>query len=619
MNRRMRLGAALVAVTTLALAGSGGGSAANGGPLPTGSIAVASGGSVTVYSDVGTRLGRLKLPVLSGVQSRVQYVGHAPEGLFAAGWPYLLLYTGLGDQSAPVRIDDELAALTGVADTPEVVTAIAPVQAGELYAAFSDGQFVHEIPRYRRVDVGGRQMGLSARRAGILVPERVTAMDVDAAGCVLVYGTATGLIRFLDECRRTQLMPLSTTTPVSLLRIAPGQTLLVASESGPIRQLGADASVRRTFTAPGVARWTALDLTVDGSAFWAADPVGVLYRFDLSSGAVTGRFDTGAPVSSLAVVGARRYEAPAPTGPPPPQQLALDGVPTLTGEGLAGLSVAPSTLTGSCAPAAESVLPIATSGATIGPYGSSFRTALEARVGPQTLSGTSFPLGLQPGPVRGLTGTFSISGGAAEVEGSLAPGAPEAANTGICAAFTNQTFPIGSVSGFFRSLQAPRLAYEARITVRGRTYRDSGTVGAYFTEYHMRHQDGRNAGEQHVLRASFASSQISVDDPFRGGGQSRAHTAAIPAATPTLRITLRWRGARNRFSLANVRFVQTGRSLAMASKLRPGGVDLRVRRTKSGLNATVSKLRPGRLAFSVRPDRLRGATTVSTAVAAGSR
>jgi hypothetical protein len=42
-----------------------------------------------------------------------------------------------------------------------------------------------------------------------------------------------------------------------------------------------------------------------------------------------------------------------------------------------------------------------------------------------------------------------------------------------------------------------------------------------------------------------------------------------------------------------------------------------VRRTKTSLTATVTKLRPGKLSFKVAPVKLGASTTVQTSVAAG--
>lgn len=66
------------------------------------------------------------------------------------------------------------------------------------------------------------------------------------------------------------------------------------------------ARVTQTYSAPGEGNWSPIALDADGSSFWAGTDTGsFIYKFDLATGAILSRIDTGASggVASIAVYG----------------------------------------------------------------------------------------------------------------------------------------------------------------------------------------------------------------------------------------------------------------------------------------------------------------------------
>ena len=175
------------------------------------------------------------------------------------------------------------------------------------------------------------------------------------------------------------------------------------------------------------------------------------------------------------------------------------------------------------------------------------------------------------------------------------------------------------VTGYYWNAYSRTLAYRAQISGASRTYVDSGVAVLSADLYDIFTASGQLAGEGIRFHASFRSSQVSVQDQFASQAALVSHEADIPLSTPTVRITLRWERARDSFRLTNVRLAPTSkRTLAKVKpgKLRITKLRITVLRTKTSLTATVSKLRPGKLSFTVQPQLLAGATSVQTAVSA---
>jgi hypothetical protein len=450
-------------------------------------------------------------------------------------------------------------------------------------------------------------------------------MDTDESGCTIIYATGKPMIGFVDFCARRRLPPLPVTASVSAVRIAPGGTLLAVTRTGVrILRLGGDGKVRQSYGARGVTGWSAIDLTSDGTGFWAASKAGRLYRFALASGAVTATIDSP-PVAALAVVGAPRLALPQIATPAAPAHLALDGVPTLTGEGLSGVENPPAASPSPCSETSASTITFQSHGQTIGPYTGSYDASTDLAIGGEARAGATGWPGLPPRVLSGVHGTFSIDSEVGRVTGTIELPRAAASDIGSCAIFTGRSFPnsfivppVETFSGYFWNAYAPTLAYSAQIESNGKTYTDSGSAVLSADLFDIFRTSGQLAGAGKQYHASFSSSEVAVDDRFQSTATSVSHAAAVPLATPALRVVLRWRDARDSFKLANVRLAPTSkRSLAKTrpGKLRITKLRITVVRTRTSLNATVSNLRAGQLSFTVQPQRLSRATTVQTAVA----
>jgi hypothetical protein len=153
-------------------------------------------------------------------------------------------------------------------------------------------------------------------------------------------GTRTrGVFRF--DARTFRVLPgLAPGLDVRRIRLLPDSTaLLLLGGRAAIRRIDGNSQTVREYAAPGVSGgWVGLDLAPDGRTFWAATSSGVLYRFDLATGAVVqGPISVAGSVTDLAVAGAPLGSAPAPQGcVVPTSAIDLDGVRPLTEERFIG-------------------------------------------------------------------------------------------------------------------------------------------------------------------------------------------------------------------------------------------------------------------------------------------
>ena len=147
---------------------------------------------------------------------------------------------------------------------------------------------------------------------------RLLWIDLAGDGCTLFY-TSQGLdVKRFDVCTNTQL-------PNFNLKPMPGETqgLRVLSDGGVLVSSGAviarldDAgSLVQVYDVPTrePSYWVGLDL-VPGGTFWVVDSASSnVYQFDLATGEVRGRFNTGAPSRTPVDVVVRRAKTPSAPG-----------------------------------------------------------------------------------------------------------------------------------------------------------------------------------------------------------------------------------------------------------------------------------------------------------------
>ena len=522
------------------------------------------------------------------------------------------------------------------------ITSMAVTAGTDLYVAASDGKSLHELDRYKMSIGLTPDNGRGSSRIPLLVKEPLLSMDVARSDdCVIVYASGDAKVRYLNFCERTPLPSLATAKPVGAVRIAPEETVLAApAAAGPIQRLRADGKVVQSYGADVAGGgWTALDLTPDASRFWAGTRDGSLYLFDLASGArVAGPIPAGR-ITAIAVAGAQRFDPPNPPASNVSETITLDGVPTLTGEGVSGVGPGPQTPPSACTADAPATFTIGigspafphTIGEAGGPYVGEFTGEATAEIGPQTLAQTSGMFGLPPGPLTKLTGKFAIKRVDADIFGTVASTA-STTGTGVCTSFVGRRFnsylypPSYPLSGYYRDMSASGLAYEATITRRVRAYTDRGTAALFADQHYVVTAPGNPRGEgifngsSNRFHLAFVSKQVSVTDPFADRSAAAAHVAAIPAATPRVQITIHWPHAGDRFDLRGLRLRAAPKRMLAASgklrpgKLRPGKLRITIKRTSTSLTATVAGLKPGQLDFTVKAAQVSSSTSVETTV-----
>jgi RHS repeat-associated protein len=139
---------------------------------------------------------------------------------------------------------------------------------------------------------------------------------IESDDCTFRYATGLTTIRRYNVCTETQLPNFSNSlTGAHHLAILPDGGMLVANWGNVVR-LNASGQIVRTYDAPGEESWWALTLTLDKTEFYAAsvtdNPSGIVYRFNVDTGAVVDSFDTGSGgVYGMAVYDGSRWLPPA--------------------------------------------------------------------------------------------------------------------------------------------------------------------------------------------------------------------------------------------------------------------------------------------------------------------
>jgi sugar lactone lactonase YvrE len=142
-----------------------------------------------------------------------------------------------------------------------------------------------------------------------VAPDHQGAFWIDLApdGCTMFYTSWGPNVKRYDVCARVQLpdfnrAPLPGGAAHDLRVLSDGGVLVSSGEI--IARLDPSGTLVQTYEIPGEpSLWAGLDLAGDGT-FWAANyQSSNVYRFDLATGAVRARFNTGTP--SHTVVGIR--------------------------------------------------------------------------------------------------------------------------------------------------------------------------------------------------------------------------------------------------------------------------------------------------------------------------
>lgn len=130
-------------------------------------------------------------------------------------------------------------------------------------------------------------------------------VDLSSDQCTLYYTSEGTRIKRFDVCANTQLPDLTALLQESYaLRLLPGvfgdRAILVADTSSIKMVDAVSGGISNTYDAPGQDCWFALNLDPDGTSFWSADfCTSMVFKFDISSGAVLSQFNTGTPSSTV--------------------------------------------------------------------------------------------------------------------------------------------------------------------------------------------------------------------------------------------------------------------------------------------------------------------------------
>ena len=592
------LGAALL------LAAAPGSTAAPAATFAPGDLVVTGPGMRWLRPD-GTTAGQLEAP-----GTRVTAAAFRPGGgtlpLYAVHDPLILrVYDPSGIEQF-FFVADDVAKRT---------TAVGLGANGREYPAVSHGALINQLYIFKQ----NPNKGSGEELVGLfLVPAPVTDVEAASDGCTVFYSSQLGVGR-VDACRLVVLPDLLSGTSVAKIRLLPDSSMLVVPAGGrEIRRVGADGKTQRTYAVPGAAGWVGLDLAPDGASFWALTQAGALYRLDFVTGTVVqGPLAAPAPATDVTVLGAP--QGVAPPAPPASGQdtLDLDRVLPLTGEVFAGFLPVRPAPEKVCGPGGATLRFEDASGATIGPYRGGFGAAAEVKVGRQSLSGRLGALGLPPGPVLSVEGAFAIAHGKTKILGAFS--GKGGSSTAACATFKSRTFPNSIVfppdyilSGYAWALSANSLRYEAAITRAGKVYSDKGRTFVVASRFDLVDRLGKDSGSGGRYAQHFISDTIGVSDPFAAKGEKRPHSAGIPAEAATIELVTSWTKPGDRFTIANVKLVPRGRSIASAA-----APPLKVTTTRgpNSVKVRVSNVQPGRLTFSVNSERVGKKTKVKTAVA----
>ena len=143
-------------------------------------------------------------------------------------------------------------------------------------------------------------------------------IDLAADQCTMFYTSEGFQIKRFNVCTNTQLPDFATlpNRPAYALRILPDGGVLVADTVNILR-LDAAGNVIQTYNAPGETDWFALNLDPDGTSFWSASfATSNVYKFDIATGNVLLKFNTGTPTNTVFGLGIKGEPTAATGGCP---------------------------------------------------------------------------------------------------------------------------------------------------------------------------------------------------------------------------------------------------------------------------------------------------------------
>jgi hypothetical protein len=126
-------------------------------------------------------------------------------------------------------------------------------------------------------------------------------VDLASNQTTLLYTSESRTI-FSATTAGVQLAPLTTTLPGAAafaLRILANGNVLVADTSAALL-LSSTGTIIRTYTQPGVVELFSLNVNPGGTSFWTGDDrTGILYEFDIATGALLATLNTGVGGNNL--------------------------------------------------------------------------------------------------------------------------------------------------------------------------------------------------------------------------------------------------------------------------------------------------------------------------------
>jgi hypothetical protein len=246
---------------------------------------------------------------------------------FAAGD----IFVSLGGGKVQWRHADGTLVKTLDAGTTETLAGLAFDSAGHLYATNFSGNAVEEFdqfgdhlgtfgsgydshPESMLFDAtGNAYVGQADGTADVLKFDALGAplasydvaiedrgsdwIDLAPDGCTLYYTSEGTLVKRFDVCTNTQLSDFASGLPGSAayaIRLLPDGGALVADGDRIVR-LDTSGAVVQSYNVPDESHfWFSLNLNNDGTSFWAGDVFsGDVVKFDLTTGTVLNRFNTG--------------------------------------------------------------------------------------------------------------------------------------------------------------------------------------------------------------------------------------------------------------------------------------------------------------------------------------
>ena len=145
-----------------------------------------------------------------------------------------------------------------------------------------------------------------------VAPDNQGAFWIDLApdGCTMFYTSWGANVKRYDVCAGAQLLNFNRAPlpggAAQDLRVLPDGGVLVSSGE-IVARLDAGGTLVQSYHIPGEASlWSGLDLVDDGT-FWAGNYLtSNVYRFDLATGAVRARFNTGTPAHTVVGIRVRK-------------------------------------------------------------------------------------------------------------------------------------------------------------------------------------------------------------------------------------------------------------------------------------------------------------------------